>query len=525
MTVGDVAAADLRESFQSVLGQTYDLWELCVCELGMENGVAGVLAEFRGCDSRLRVLPPGCARGVAEATNIAAEQASGELLVLLDGGDVLAPQALREFASAFCADPSIDVLYSDEDLIEKRGSNGMPAFKPDWSPSYLESAMYVGRGLAIRKALFWRLGGMRDGFDGAEDYDLVLRASRVVRRVSHIPCVLYHRRPRLEHRHGEDAALPAPPAALAAIQEFAAGLEPAARVEDGLVPGTFRVRRPLQPAPQVTLVVLTSDPVVQVDGRGRVRLLSNFLVSITKAASCPGARVLVVDDGELSEESAAALAAVGGQRRSFIDPLRAALGFGFARKANFALRQVTTEYLILLNDDLEVISPAWIEALLEPLMDPGVGAVGARLLYPDGSIQHAGIILGVRGGAAHCFRGQRGDSVGYGRSTHVVREFSAVTGAVLAMRRRTFDELGGFDEVFAHDYQDVDFCARVVAAGHRVVYTPFAEFVHFEGKSFLRSGSGFEQEEALFRERWPELILRDPCYNPNLPRDRFDHTP
>ena len=401
-----------------------------------------------------------------------------------------------------------------------------PLYKPDWSPAYLQSVMYVGRGLAVRKSLFWRLGGLRSLLDGASDYDLVLRASAHARRIHHVPHVLYHRRALslpVDTSPDDDGA--SWTAAREALSDFAGGLEPPATVDNGLLPGTFRLRRPLEAAAETTLVVLTSDPVVTLDGRGRVRLLRNLLDSISARTSFSAYRILVVDDGALSDESAAAVAAAGGDRLSFADPLRPALGFSFARKVNFALRHVTTDYVILLNDDLEVLSPGWIEALLEPLGDPGVAAVGARLLYPDGTVQHAGIVLGLQGGgAAHVFRGLPRDQVGYGRSTHVIREFSAVTAAVLAMRRRTFEELGGFDEVFAHDYQDVDFCARLGASGYRVVYTPHAEFVHFEGKSLTR-GRDFRAEDALFRERWPGLTRRDPYYNPNLPRDRPDHRP
>ena len=522
MTVGDVASADLRASFESVFAQTHDRWELCVCEDGSGSGTAAVLTEYRGSDPRLMILPAACADGLAQATNLAAEQASGELLVLLQAGDELHPEALRQLAVAAREDPFADLLYTDEDLKQGPGTYGTPVFKPDWSPAYLESVMYVGRGLAIRKALFWRLRGMREHVSGAQDYDLVLRAARAARRIRHVSGALYHRRQAILSSRANARDLKALAAAREAIADYAAHLDPPAAVETGLLPATFRVRRPLE-APQVTLVVLTADPEAKVEGRGRVRLLSNMLRSLAARTTFVGAQTLVVDDGELSAESFAALAAVGGTRLSYADPLRPALGFSFARKANFAVRQVATEFFILLNDDLEVISPGWIEALLEPLMDPAVGAVGARLLYPDGTIQHAGIVLGVEGGATHCFRGLPCDSVGYGGSTHVIREFSAVTGAVLAMRRRTFDELGGFDEVFAHDYQDVDLCARVGAAGYRVVYTPFAEFTHFEGKSFIRSGDGFQQEGAVFHQRWPGLILDDPCYNLNLPRGRNDY--
>ena len=523
---GDARPGDVRVSLDSVLAQTHESWELCVCTYGSGSDVAGPLAEYRGSDPRIRILPPGCARGPAEATNLAAEQASGRFLVLLDLGDELHPEALEQFAGVVAADPFIDLVYTDEDSLGDGGLHEKPLYKPDWSPAYLQSMMYVGRGLAVRKSLFWRLDGMRSRFDGAGAYDLLLRASADARRVHHIPRVLYHRggAGRLADS-GSGGSGKSSVAALEALRDFAAGLEPPATVDGGLLPGTFRLRRRLDPAVEVTLVVLTADPVVALDGRGPVRLLPNLLHSIAARTSFTAHRILVVDDGALSEESAAALAASGGERVSFADPLRSALGFSFARKVNFALRHVNTDYLILLNDDLEILSSGWIEALLEPLVDPGVAAVGARLLYPDGTVQHAGIVLGLQGGgAAHVFRGLPRAEVGYGRSTHVIREFSAVTGAVLAMRRRTFEEFGGLDEVFAHDYQDVDFCARLAANGYRVVYTPHAELVHFEGKSLTR-GRDFREEDALFRQRWPGPTKRDPYYNPNLPKDRPDHTP
>jgi GT2 family glycosyltransferase len=522
----DARPGDLRASLESVLAQTHESWELCVCAYGSGSDVADVLAEYRGSDPRLRILPPGSAHGPAEATNLAAEQASGEFLVLLDFGDELHPKALEGLAGAVAVDPFVDLAYTDEDRVGEDGAHDKPLYKPDWSPAYLQSVMYIGRGLALRKSLYWRLGGMRSRFDGANDYDLVLRASADARRIHHLPQVLYHRRgASLPVDTSPDDSGASFAAAREALGDFAAGLVPPATVDDGLLPGTLRLRRPLDPATEVTLVVLTADPVITLDGRGPVRLLPNLLDSVSTSTSFSAHRLLVVDDGALSDESAAALAAAGGDRLSFADPLRSALGFSFARKVNFALRHVTTDYVILLNDDLEILSPGWIEALLEPLADPGVAAAGARLLYPDGTVQHAGIVLGLQGGgAAHVFRGLPRDQVGYGRSTHVIREFSAVTGAVFAMRRRVFEELGGFDEVFAHDYQDVDFCARLAANGYRVVYTPHAEFVHFEGKSLTR-GRDFREEDALFRARWPRLTTRDPYYNPNLPKDRPDHTP
>lgn len=498
--VGEVAPDAVRATLRSVLAQTHSQWELCVCAWSADAAVEAALAELRGSDARIRILPPGSASGPAEAADLAAQQARGSLLFFVDAGDELHPEALAEVAAAAADDPFADVVYVDE---ETRGGEGRPVHtrrKPDWSPSYLESCMYVGRGIAVRKKTFWRLGGLRPAFDGAHDYDLLLRVARAGGRVAHVRRVLYRRAPEAA------AGLESLAAARAALEAYASDLGMPATVEAGLAPGAHRVRRRPDETPEVTLLILTCDPLARVDGRVRVRLLASLLRSLQD--SLPGtARVLVVDDGELSEESAAALAAVGGRRSSFVDPLRGSLGFSFARKANFAVAQAETDHVILMNDDLETPEPGWVEALLEPLHDPTVGVTGAKLLYPDGTLQHAGIVLGGEHVSAHVFRGLPDGEAG--PPAQVIREYSAVTGAVMAFRRATFEEAGGLDEVFPHDYQDVDFCMRVLAGGLRVVFTPYSRLVHLEGKSFVR-GSRFQEEEALFSRRWAGIVASDP---------------
>lgn len=311
-------------------------------------------------------------------------------------------------------------------------------------------------------------------------------------------------------------------AAKRALGEHAAHLDHGAAAVEGLLPATFRLRRSVVHEPPVTLVVLTADPLVEVDGRGRLRLLANFMRNVVEKSTYPAYRILVVDDGEMSDDTAESLEALPAKRVSFVDRRRGESGFNFARKVNFAFGEVETELMILLNDDLEVISSGSIEALLEPLMEPEVGAVGGRRLYPDGRVQHAGMVLGVGGGAGHAFYGLPGDQVGYCAFTHVMRNYSAVTAAVLATRRSVIDETGPFDEALARDYNDVDFCLRARRAGYRIVYTPFAELLHFEGAT-LRRSSQDPNEVTLFKERWRTVLDTDPYYNPNLPRDRADY--
>jgi O-antigen biosynthesis protein len=509
----------LESCIRSVLAQRHTEWELCMCDDGSQlAGTRAVLQKYVGSDPRIRIVTSDRNLGISGATNLAAEQATGVMLAFLDHDDVLHAEALAEIAHAVDESPDIDLLYTDEDKLEADGRHSEPYYKPDWSPEHLGSVMYMLHCLVVRKALFWKLGGSRCEFSGAQDYDLALRASAVARRIHHIPKVLYHWR---KIPNSAAAVVDAKPAALAAagraLEDAVARLDPPARVVPGLLPGTFRVRRPIAAGTPVTLVIPTRDAIVQIERRGRVALLRNFISSIVEKSTYRDFRILVVDNGGLSPETQELLRSVGARSVSF----RVEGPFNYAQKANFALSHVETEHFVLLNDDLEVIAPDWIEALLEFSQVPGIGVVGARLLYPDRRLQHAGMVCGVNGTVAHAFVGLPADAVGYNGFTHLIRDYSCVTGAVLASRRDVLSNVGPFDTRFASDFNDVDFCLRARARGYRVVYTPFSELYHFEGASLVRRTQD-PTEVALFTDLWADVIARDPYYNPNLPRDRTD---
>lgn len=507
----------LEAAIRSVLCQTYANWELCICDdASTSPQTHRSLEKFKGFDHRIKILKASVNLGIAEATNAAAELATGDFVAFLDHDDTIDPDAIAQIVMAIHANPDADVLYTDEDKIEPNGSYSEPYMKPDWSPEHLMSVMYLLHMFVLRKSLFLDLGGVRSAYSGAQDYDLALRAATRARRVVHIPRVLYHWR---KIEGSAAAALEAKPQALvnagAALADFVKPYD--ATVEGGLFAGSFRVRWPINNERPVTLLILTNSRFRDIEGRGRILLVENFIHSILAKTTYPSIRILVVDDGKMPPDVRSDLIARGVVVRQY--PLEGA--FNFPHKLNYSLTLVETEDVIILNDDLEVISPDWVEALLEQSRRPEIGAAGARLLFASGSVQHAGVVLGVQGAASHIFHHWPGDHIAYCGFSHIVRNYSAVTAAVLATRLGVIREVGGFDEGFAIDYNDIDFCLKVRKAGYRVVYTPFAELYHFEASSLTRNAPN-EADAQSFRARWASEIDADPHYSPHLPRDRND---
>lgn len=508
----------LEECIESVRRQSYSSWELCIIDDASTNyDTVRALERYRGVDARIKIVRASTNQHIAKATNLVAEQATGEFIAFLDHDDTIEPEALAEIALAVTSRPDTDLLYTDEDKIDAGGNRCEPYYKPDWSPDHLLSVMYVLHFLVIRKSLFWRIGGLRPERSGAQDYDLALRAGRVARHVHHIPRILYHWRMIPGSAAAEVDAKPyALQAARAAVEDAvaASGLE--AAVEDGLLQGTFRVRYSLAANPPVTLLVFTNDSERDVPGRGRINMVRHFLRSIVDRSSYGNYRIVVVDNGNASAETRRLVSEVGGTMLSYAPEAT----FNYARKANFATRHVSTEHVVYLNDDLEVISEGWLEALLELSQVPEIGGVGGRLLYPNDRLQHSGVVLGVHGGVGHAFWQLSRGEVGYSAYTHLIRNYSAVSGAVFATRMQVMDAVGGFDERLKIDYNDIDLCLRMAKRGWRTAFTPHCELYHFEGSTQARTIQAHE-ETALFHERWRTVIDLDPYYNPNLPRDRL----
>lgn len=504
----------LRRCIESVLAQVYPKWELCLVDDASPDSRVGEIArEYGASDERIRFVRRPSNGHISESSNTALGIATGEYVALLDHDDELRPHALLEVAEAITSGADVALVYSDEDKIDEAGRRFDPYFKPDWDPDLLRSQNYLCHLTTIRASLVREVGGFRTGFEGSQDHDLVLRCTERLEpgQIRHVPKVLYHWRAipgsTALSRDAKDYASSAGARAVAGHLQRS---HPGAGVDE-LSHGHYRVRWPLPvPAPKVSLVVPTRD---------RVELLRMCVQSVLERTEYPDFEVVIVDNGSRDPAALAYLQEVRG--RQHVRVLRYDAPFNYSQINNWAVSQCDGQVVGLLNNDIEVISPGWLEEMVSHAMRPDVGAVGAMLYYPNDTIQHAGVVLGVHGVAAHLYSGMPRGYPGHGGRARVVQSLSAVTGACLVVRRELYDQVGGLDERLAVAFNDVDFCLRLWNAGYRSIWTPFAELYHHESAS--RGSEDTEEKKLRFSrevetmmERWAPLMRSDPAYNPNL---------
>ena len=506
MPVCDPPPACLARAIESVRAQTYRDWELCIADdASTSSAVRDLLARLR--DPRIRVTFCPRRGGISSASNAALALASGEFIALLDHDDELDPHALAHLAQAVLDEPQANLLYSDEDKIDLRGRRFDPFFKPDWSPDLLLSENYVCHLLAARRALVNQAGGFRPEFDGSQDYDLTLRLSALARRIVHLPRVLYHWRS--VPGSAAAGALNKPDAIAAAGRALAAHLAPAASVEPGLNPGRWRVRYPIPESARVSIIIASG---------GSVDVLRTNLDALA-ATDYRNYEIVVIDNSK----SSAIEDFLRDRPVRYLDWRNKP--FNYPAINNHAAAQCDAPLLLFLNDDTEALAPGWLTALVEHACRPEVGAVGAKLIYPDGRIQHGGVVMGLYGHCGHAFKGLHAARSHYFSLSDVVRNVSAVTGACLMTRAAVFREAGGFDEAaFPVAFNDIDLCLKIGALGYRILYTPHAQLRHHE--AFSKTAEDLPPsaiELARLREKWKDVIARDPYYNPNLTTTREDY--
>jgi GT2 family glycosyltransferase len=509
----------LRACIESVRAQAYPNWKHCLADDGSSSeATRAVLREYE-TDPRVRVVFCETNRGISTASNAALALATGEFVALLDHDDEYTPDALYWMVRHLNAHREADVVYSDEDKLDLAGARCDPYFKPDWSPEHFLACMYTPHLLMARRSLVDSVGGFRVGLEGAQDYDLLLRMSEKTSRIEHVPRILYHWRKLPQSTASAGEAKPwATDAGRKALEDAMRRRDAAAEVLPGAATGLYRVRFRIEGEPLVSLVIPTTGKPRRIGGT-HVDTLRTLVRSVRQKTSYSRYEfVVIADNGDVSDEVHRALE--GSTFR--IVPYSPGAAFNFSHKMNVGAAHAAGTHLVLLNDDVEVIGSDWMTAMLEYSQQREIGAVGAKLLYPDGRLQHIGIVLGIRGGAAHAFHQHAGASSGYASSAVSVRNYSAVTAACMMTRRDAFDSVGGFDEQLAVDFNDVDYCLRLRKAGYRIVFTPFATLYHHESASFgPRTQS--QNEVELMRARWSDVIEKDPYYHPELTNEFADY--
>lgn len=504
----------LRKCLDSVLAQIYPRWELCIADdASPPPHVRRVLAEYSARDPRIKVMHREHNGHISAASNSALGLATGRYVGLLDHDDELRPHALLEVAEALQREPSLKVIYSDEDKIDEQGRRFDPYFKPDWNPDLLRSQNYLCHFSVLDTGLVREVGGFRLGYEGSQDHDLLLRCTERAGSggVHHIPRVLYHWRAIAGSTAlARDTKDYAADAGARAVADHLVRIGADARVEQ-LPHGHYRVHWGLGPKPpKVTLVIPTRD---------RVDLLRKCVESLLAKTDYPDFEIVVVDNQSQLPETFAYFAELERGERTRV--LRYDAPFNYSAINNWAVAQCDGDILGLLNNDVEVITGNWLREMASQALRPEIGAVGAMLYYPNETIQHAGVILGLGGIANHAYLGQPRGFAGHGGRAKVVQGMSAVTAACLVVRREAYNRVGGFDESLKVAFNDVDLCLRLREAGLQNLWTPFAEFYHHESASrgsedTPEKTARFQSEVELMEKRWGELLYWDPAYNPNL---------
>ena len=513
MPVYNVAQEWLQKAIDSVLAQYYDNWELCITDdASAEAYIRPVLEKYAAGDERIKLKFLEKKQGISGATNKALAMATGAFVGFLDNDDELTPDALYENVKLLNHHPDADLIYSDEDKLDVSGKRCQPFFKPDWAPDMFLCYMYTCHFSVYRKQILEEIGGFREAYDGSQDYDLVLRFIERIDRIYHIPKVLYHWRmvpgSAADSIHAKTYATDA---AKRALQDYVDRNGIDGLVEEGLFKGSFRLQREIIGTPKVSILIPFRD---------EVKPLRRCVKSILKKTTYKNYSIFLINNCSHEKSTERYLKALADEQDITI--LDFEKEFNFSAINNFAVSKTESEYILFLNNDTVIITPDWIEAMLEHAQRKEVGCVGALLYYPDDKVQHGGVITGLEGVAGHSHSQWHRDSYGYMGRLKVVNNLSAVTAACMMIRRSVFYEIGGFDENITRSFNDIDLCLKMREKGYRVIYTPYAELYHHESLSrgyedTPEKQERFKREFKYMRMRWGKVIdAGDPYYNPNL---------
>lgn len=510
----------LRALIESVANQTYANWELCFADgSGAGSPLEKIIKEYqkRGLNIQYEILAEN--KGISENTNAAIRMATGDYIVLADHDDIVAENALYECAKAINADKNIDVLYSDEDKIDMAGKKYFdPNFKPDLNIDLLCSMNYICHLFVVKKTIIDKIGMLRSEFDGAQDHDFILRCVEVAQSVYHIPKVLYHWRCHINSTAANpESKLYAFEAGRKAVEEHYKRIGVPAKVEHSSFYGMFHTKFCWEEQPLISILIPNKD---------HIEDLKKCMESIEQKSTYRNFEFVVIENNSTEEETFAYYKEIA--KKENVQVVYYKGGFNFSKINNFGAKYAKGEYLLLLNNDTEIITPECLQELLGYCMREDVGIVGAKLCYDDDTIQHAGVVIGFGGMAGHAFIESSRFDTGYMGRIMCAQDYSAVTAACMMTKKSVYNAVGGLTEALEVAFNDIDYCLKVRELGKLVVYNPYAELYHYESKSRGMEDTPekverFNSEVAKFCERWEDILQKgDPYYNPNLTLDKAD---
>lgn len=512
----------LRQMIESLIVQTYSNWELCIVNASPDNEeMQKVLAEYSAGDSRVRFCNLKENLGIAENTNRAFAMTKGEFVGLLDHDDLLAPNALYEIVKILQDHPQADALYTDEDKVTTElDEHFQPHLKPDFNLDLLRSNNYICHFFVVQKSIVEKAGGFRKEFDGAQDYDFIFRCTENAGEVLHVPEILYHWRTHKASTADNPASkMYAFEAGKRAIEAHLERTGTKGEVSHTQDLGFYRVKYPVQGKPLVSVIIPNKD---------EKETLQTCLEMLEKNTGYQNFEIIIVENNSTTDEIFRYYKELSGNRK--IHLLRWGKEFNYSAINNFAVAHAKGEYLLFLNNDVKSINPDWLEEMLGVCQRPEVGGVGAKLIYPDNTIQHAGCVIGMGGIAGHMFVDMPADRTGYLHKASLLQDMSAVTAACLLMKKEVFEQAGGFTEELAVAFNDVDLCLKVRKNGYLIVYDPYAKLYHMESKTRGAEDSKekvrrFQTEIEYMRCHWIDILKNgDPCYNKNLSLTKWNYS-
>lgn len=510
----------LRELIASVQNQTYDNWELCFADGSEDEGAAlsGIVSEYQKQDSRIRYRILEKNYGISQNMNAAMEMAEGDFVTPVDHDDTLAPNALFEFVKAINEEPSTEVLYSDEDKVDATGSNYFePHFKPDYDLDFLLTNNYICHLFAFKREFLNHTEGFRSEFDGSQDFDFILRCCEMAKNVYHVPKVLYHWRCHFESTAANpQSKLYAFEAGRRAAEEHYKRLGIPARVEHAEFNGLYRTHYEWEEKPLVSVIIPNRDKVEDLS-----RCIESVLWSLYS-----NYEIIIVEHASKNEETVSYYEKLRKEHDN-IRILNYEGEYHPAKMMNFGEKEAMGEYLLFLNPDTQMINEKCIDEMLGHCMRSDVGIVGAKILYEDDTIQHAGIVLGLGGTFGYVFRGKSRYFAGYESRVMCAQNYSAVSGLCMMVKKSVFEEVGGMSEEYVNAYYDIDFCLKVRNLGKLIVYNPSAELFYYGEKTeailSLDNTKGAAKDAEILLGKWRKVIeAGDPYYNPNLTVEKLD---